>query len=819
MIEFNDMVNESKQNNVDAKEPGFDFLAFGAMVLAKWYWVVISVIVCLCAAWLYLHFTKPTYMSEMKVLIRDNTRQSMRADAAKMQMMGLNTATDGFDNELETILSKSMAVRTVRALKLYTTYYVEGRVRQAEYYRRSPIRVFLDRETEDRLEEPIHIRITPNGTVYDVEWKVGYKENEAEEHTMVIKSFPDSIVTAYGTLKVVASPTERLDRELFVDVNPISAVANSYYARTSASPTSKTTTVALLRFVDANKQRALDYLQGLVENYNLSANEEKNEAAILSDEFINRRIQIIQSELDLTEIDLQSFKESNKLINLKNDAALALAQSSQFQERQVEAQTEIVLLEALVDYIKDKKNEYKVLPSNIGLSSHEANDMMKQYNDLILKRQRLLHGSNESQPMVMDLTLQIDNMRDAVEQMLTSQLSAMEIQKKSIDRQYARYSGQVTNTPGQERKINNLLRQQEVKAGLYLKLLEKREENAISLASTVAKARVIEDAEIAGKVSPRNNVVWLIALLLGIGLPIGILYLLELLRYKIEDQYDVASLSTLPILASLPTSDTLKSTKERALVVSENTNEMMDEAFRGLRTNLKFVMNAEKGENVLMVTSVIPGEGKTFVSTNLAMSYSLLGKRVIVVGLDVRKPRLARLFGLQDRQRGITEFLITDGNNTDILEEQIFHGVVNDCLDVLPAGTIPPNPGELVAQDSLGKAIKYLSEKYDVVILDTPPMGLVSDALDIARWAQATVVVCRCDVSARSSITWIDQLSRENKIPHASFVVNGINSNRGRYYHNYKHGRYGNYGNYGTYGTYGESDEKKKKKKKRRFIK
>ena len=812
MIEFNDMVNESRQNSVDTEESGFDFLAFGSLVLSKWYWVAASVVVCLCLAWAYLHFKHPTYMSETKVLIRDNDRrQNTRAEMSKMQMMGLSTNTDGFDNELETILSKSMAVRTVRALKLYTSYYVEGRLRRQDIYRRSPIRVFLDRETEERLDEPVHIKVTPNGKAYKVEWKVGFNAEEAELHTKTVSSFPDSIVTGYGTMRLMAIPTDTLTRELFVDVNPVSVVANSYYARTKASPTSKTTTVALIRFVDGNRQRALDYLQGLVDNYNLSANEEKNETAILSDEFINRRIQIIQGELDLTETDLQSFKENNKIINLKNDAALALTQSSQFQDRQVEAQTEIVILEALIEYIRDKNNEYRVLPSNVGLSSRDANDMMKQYNDLILKRQRLLHGSNESQPMVRDLTLQIENMRGAVEQMLVAQRSAMEIQKKSIDKQYARYSGQVTSTPGQERTINNLLRQQEVKAGLYLKLLERREENAISLASTVAKARIIEDVEIAGKVSPNNKMVWLLALLLGFFLPIGIIYLLELLRYKIEDQYDVAALSRLPILATLPTSRALKASKERALVVSENTNDMMDEAFRGLRTNLKFVMNADKGENVLMVTSVIPGEGKTFVSTNLAMSYALLGKRVIVVGLDVRKPRLSNLFGLHDRQRGITEFLITDGDDTSILEKQIFHGVGNENLDVLPAGTIPPNPGELVGQDSLAKAIKYLSGKYDVVILDTPPMGLVSDALDIARWAHATVVVCRCDVSARSSITWIDQLSHENKVPHACFVVNGINYNRGRYYHSYKHGRYGNYGNYGTYGNYGEEAEKKKK--------
>lgn len=801
----NQTAGQTTQLMDNNEESGFDFMKILTTILSNWYWIVLSTMLCLGIAWTYLHFQTRTYSTSMKILIRDKEYNKGRYGGVDLsQMGGLTTNSEGFDNELETIMSKSIATRTVRTLKLYVTYTTKGRFRDTDLYKNTPVFVELEEARVDRLDSVLHITISPKGKEYEVEWYAGNDPEKATHSKHTLKSLPATIPTKFGTLLFTPNPGVMLTRTINVTVRPLVGAANSFRARMSAVPSSQTTTVAVVRLVDSNTARALDYLTELVNSYNEAANEEKNEVALRSEEFINKRLEIIQRELDDAELDMQEFKEQNELINLKNDATMSLTASASYQEQQVQMQTEITLLKSLIEYVNNPDNAYKVIPNNIGLSSSDATSLISKYNELALQRQRLLNNSHEAHPVIVDLTQQIDNMQIGVKQMLQSQLEAMSVKKTSIDRQYARFSGQVRNTPGQERALNNITRQQEVKAGLYLMLLQKREENAISLASTAAKARVIDAPELSSLVAPQSSTVWMIAMVLGIGLPIVIIYLREILRFRIEDQRDVSQITKLPILGTLPLSLTLKNSKQRALVVSENTNNMMEEAFRGLRTNLKFVLKADQNQNVLMVTSVVPGEGKTFVATNLAMSYSLLGKKVVVVGLDVRKPRLARLFGMSDVHQGITNFLITDGNDMQLLEDQIFHNVMNVNLDVLPAGILPPNPGELIAQETLNKAIKYLSSKYDIVILDTPPLGLVSDALDIARCADATLIICRSEVSARSSLKWIDKIAREGKIPQANIVINGVPTGNSRYgYYNYRYSKYGNYGYYGYYGSYG----------------
>ena len=300
----------------------------------------------------------------------------------------------------------------------------------------------------------------------------------------------------------------------------------------------------------------------------------------------------------------------------------------------------------------------------------------------------------------------------------------METQRKSIDEQYKLYSNRIAQTPTQERVLTNIDRQRSLKSDLYLTLLQKREENYIQLYSTASKARVIDEPIISGKVSPKSQVVLLAALVLGCCLPIAILICMNLLRFRIGGREDVEQLTKLPILADIPKYATSGDT-ERAIVVRENRNDMMEEAFRGLRTNMNFVL--KPSEKVIMVTSCIPGEGKTFVATNLAMSLALLNKKVLIVGLDIRKPRLVNLFGIKADKRGIVNFLNSDEADFNLLEEQITPSGVNKNMYVLPAGIIPPNPAELLSSTLLNKGIEYLSTKYDYIILDTPPIGLVAD--------------------------------------------------------------------------------------------
>ncbi len=420
----------------------------------------------------------------------------------------------------------------------------------------------------------------------------------------------------------------------------------------------------------------------------------------------------------------------------------------------------------------------------------------------MLQRNRLLKSSGEDNAVVQRLTAQLEEMWPSIKMSLDAIRSDVMTQKAGADSQYKMFSSRISSTP--TRALTNMSRQQELKANLYLMLLQKREENYISLASTAAKARLIDSPQLMGKVSPKSDIIWLAALLIGLCLPIALLYLKNLLRYRIEGREDVEKLTKISILADIPMADK-GADGEKALVVRENTNNSMEEAFRGLRTNLRFILEGD--EKVILCTSCIPGEGKTFVCTNLAMSLALMGKKVIVVGLDIRKPRLVKLFNIPADKKGITTFISGNDVSYAALESQIVKGVANQNLDVLPAGIIPPNPSELISRDQLDRAVELLKEHYDYVLLDTPPIGLVSDTLSIGRVADMSLFVCRADYSPRNNFYLINDLRNEDKLPKINLVLNAIDMKKKKYGYYYGLGKYGKYGygkgRYGHYGVYG----------------
>ena len=489
------------------------------------------------------------------------------------------------------------------------------------------------------------------------------------------------------------------------------------------------------------------------------------------------------------------------LINLTNDATNSLTKTTDYQSKQVELETQLNLISALVNYANNPSNAMQVIPANLGLQNQNLNQSISKYNEGVLLRNRLIKSSSEDNPSVQRITAELEEMWPSIRLSLEAIKNDLQTQKKSADSQFHMFNSRIQSTPTQERALTNIMRQQEIQANLYLMLLQKREENAISLASTAAKARIIDSPQYMGKVAPKSMIIWMIALILGFGFPIGVVLLLNLLRYQIEGREDIEKLTKIPILADIPLGNKVVD-GEKALVVRENSNNTMEEAFRGLRTNLRFVQNAN--EKVICCTSCIPGEGKTFISTNLAMSIALMGKKVIIVGLDIRKPRLVKLFGIPVSKSGLTTFLSSDDMGYDLLESQITHSIGNPNLDVLPAGVIPPNPGELISRTQLDRAIELLKEHYDYIVLDTPPIGLVSDTLSIARVADVTLVVCRADYSPRSNFNLINNLNDNSKLPKVNLVLNGVDLKKKKYGYYYGYGKYGKYGyGYGKYGHYG----------------
>ena len=532
----------------------------------------------------------------------------------------------------------------------------------------------------------------------------------------------------------------------------------------------------------------------------MQANEDKNEIAMRTEQFINSRLEKINTELGATEGSLEATKRQYKIVNPEATGALGYTNTDQFTQKLADMDMQIELLHSLQQYMNEPSNKYQTLPSNVGLNDAAASTLINDYNKIVMERNRLLRSANENSPTITPLTAQLDDLSSSIRRAMTQVQRNAQIQRNSILQEYNRYSSMIYSSPEQERVLNQIGRQQEVKSGLYLMLLQKREENSISLAATADKGKLIDDPVSLGQISPKKSIILLIALVIGLAIPAIVLFLINFFRYKIEGHEDVARLTTLPIIGDVAIASETAKTKAD-IVVHENQNNVMEEVFRSIRSNIQFMLKEDR--KVIMFTSTTSGEGKTFTAANLAVSFALLGKKVLVMGLDIRKPRLTNLFELKDKNIGITNLLVHDNPTHEDICANILNSGVNRNLDIMPAGPIPPNPAELVSRESLDNIFATLRKEYDYIIVDTAPVGLVTDTLMIARVADLTVYMCRADYTPKSSFEFINSLSAQKKLPQVSIVINGIDMSKKKYGYYYGYGKYGKYGRYGKSGSYG----------------
>ena len=789
-----------------------NFQTIYTAVILHWKWFVLSLIICMGSAMIYLRYKTPVYQAYAKLLIKDDDSRGRggKSGVLTTSNLGIMSNSTGIDNEMEILSSLSIAQQAVRDLKLYVNYSLEGKVKDHLIYNSEPISVDLDPSHLEKLNYPISLEINRKGSSYTVTGeylnpKTGVK-NSIEK---TITSFPTRIDTKTGIITLQSNGDRGLlpeGRALKVTILSPKSVAAKYAGSLSVSQTSKTTTIAELVLKDESPQRAVDYLRQLAICYNRQANEDKNEIAVRTEEFINGRLEKINAELGSTEGSLEEYKKRNNMVELKMNAAQAVQNQDVYSQKLAEANTQMALLNSISEYMNDPSNKYQTLPSNVGLSDASATSLIDKYNDIVITRNRLLRSASESSPTVTPLTAQLDDLTSSIKRAMIQARKSMEIERNNIANMYGRYASQTNATPEQERILTQIGRQQDVKSGLYLMLLQKREENSISLAATADKGKLIDDPQYMGKVSPKNSMIMLIAMIMGLAIPAGIIFVINFMRYKIEGHDDVAKLTSLPIIADVAIASETAKTKAD-IVVHENQNNQMEEVFRSLRTNLQFVM--AENEKVILFTSSTSGEGKTFTAANLAVSFALLDKKVVLVGLDIRKPRLAELFEINDHQHGITNLLTQPDPTAADVKKQIMKSGISNNLDILMAGPIPPNPAELVARKSLDQVIDILKETYDYVLIDSAPVGLVTDTLQIGRVANATVFLCRADYTPKEAFDYINDLAKEKKLPNMCVVINGIDMSKKKYGYYYGYGRYGKYGRYGRYGhksgTYGSS--------------
>lgn len=767
--------------NDEQDELTIDYRALLQKCLKHWRWFAASVLACLIIAFIYLRYTAPVYNVTAGVLIQQKDSKGSLGGLSggalgMLSGFGGISFSSSFDNELEIMQSRTLLKKVVTDLGLYIST-AQRRITgyTIPMYKTSPIQVYLSPEEATELEGGVKIKTTytPEGKLTaHIEY---VQEEEEQEIEKTFDKLPAVFPTPIGVLSFTKNDsllTEMRKKEngnikLITYINSPIEVAKAYKESLTIEG-GKKTTIAQVSLQDNDKQRAIDFVNYLIVCYNQDILDEKSKVVLKTTDFIRERMEVVNQELSTTESEIADFKQKAGLTNISADAELLLQESAKYEQLRVENQTQIRLVEFLRDYIQNPAHADEVIPANVGLKEEKLTTAIDEYNSLLAERRRLLRTSSESNPAVINLNDGIQTMQKSIQTTVASTLKGLQIAQNDLERQMRQFTERINSAPQQEREYINLARQQEIKSRLYLILLQQREENILSLGLTTDTGRIVEETLADNApISPKKKMVALAALFLGLCIPAGVFFLLDLLDTKIRKRSDMEKQANVPFLAELPHSQQIQKDN---LVVSESQNGLIEEAFRGLRTQLLFQLNAT--DKVILFTSAQGGEGTTFVASHTAASLAFLGKKVVVVDMNLRRPSLPQYFSLSTDAKGMTDYL--NAPKQVRLLDLIQPSAVHTNLDVLPGGALVANSTELVSQDTFADAIRQLKEKYDYVILDTAPLPLVTDTVLIGRTADICVFVCRAGVTPKSACHYLNTLSREQKFPKLAVLLNDV---------------------------------------------
>ena len=789
---------KQKKNNINWIKEIVEYLIYWPFIVG--FFTIFTVL-----TYINLRYKQPIYKITSSVLIKqgDKSKNPYMKGLDAMQNMGMVSIASNFDNEVIMLQAKTLIKRVVSDLGLYINYEEERTLNYTKnLYKQSPVEVWMPTKEASNMPTKLKLEMqcSPNGNV-EVEASYFIKKDKRKIYR-AFDRLPAVMVTPIGTVtltlpKDTAQRIKNTTRKIIATIEQPQKTAKTFKKNLYGKPASKTTSIVLLTYKDIHPQRGVDFVNALVDAYNNDTNEDKNIVATKTAEFINDRIELINHELGSTESELAHFKKEAKLTDLHIDAQLMLKSNSEYEQRLIENSNQLRMIGFLKEYINNPKNVYEVIPVNVGLTDRGLTDIIAKYNEMLMERKNLMRISNENNPANLKIKTAIDLTRESIIATVESVESGLKIAEKNFNRIARKYENRISSTPHNEKELLSIQRQQEIKANLYLMLLEKREENAIKLATTANNGRIVEEVEASDTpIYPRKLIDMLFAMIMGIVIPVGMLWLRNLLKFRIEYRKDVEMITDAPIIADIPQ---FKANKHNHIVVRENNNSLSEEVFRGLRTNLKMML--KKDEKVIMFTSTIPGEGKSFTAANLATSFALMGKKTLMVGLDIRKPGLNKIFNISKRVEGITQYLCQP-DETDLLS-LCQQSEVSQNLYILPGGIIPPNPTELVSDEALDQAMEILRQEFDYIILDTAPIGLVTDTQIISRVADISVYVCRAEYTPKTKYELINEIIAEKKLPRVCTLINGINMNKRKNGYYYGYGKYGHYGKYGYGYGYG----------------
>lgn len=778
------------ENLSNSNSEGFNLKKVLLTYLKQWKWFVFSCIIFIALTFFKLRYTTPQYSAIAKIMLIDDNDKS----SGVLNDLSLFSENEDakVDDEIQVIKSRSFLRNIIKNLNLNITYFAKGRIQEIELYKTSPITLnFI--ESDSIINNVSFSFFTEIVSSTEFTYKVN------EDDIFKKYTFGQTIPTDFGGIIVTPKDgnlNDYLGSTIKVKISKLEYLAESLKNRIRIAPSGKSSKVISISLTDPVINKAKDIINTLIDEYNKSTIDKKNEISNNTADFINERVELIAEDLVNVDNSIVRFKTGNKLTDVSTEAATFIQSSTLNEQVLDQSKTELSLLNSMKGVLGNESVKYQAIPSNLGLGDATIGGLSNKYNELLQRRKTLLKSAGEQNPIVVELDQTLSGIRQNLAQSIDNSTNSLKIRINNLQNQSSRINSKILSVPGQESKLRSIERKQGIKEQLYLYLLQKREEAAISLTATSPSAEIIDEAynSNGGPVSPNKKIAYIAALFFGLAVPFGIIYLKSLMDTRIHNKEDLEiEIKNIPVLGEIP-----KLSGSDKHLIERNDRSILSESFRIIRTNLDFVIRSKdvkKFNNVVYITSTINNEGKSFFSVNLALTIANTGKKVLLIGADIRNPQIFSAIkkNVKDlKDRGLTEYL---ADSSITVKESINSLAVNDInIDVLLSGAVPPNPAELLMSDRFKHLFEDVSNRYDYVIVDTAPSMLVTDTLLISKYAGHTAYITRADYTEKKILNFAKELHAENKLNNMMLVVNDVKQS--------------NFGYGAKYGYYGAPEKK-----------
>lgn len=763
-------------NSSNKNDQGLNIVDLFMYLASQWKWFLLSILICGGIAWYNYARAPLVYFRSATVIIKDPSNKASTSGLDRFDnfINKVNVA-----NEILQFRSKKLMREVVQRVHADVSYQIKDGLRSNELYNESPVLVSLpDALPEQSFSFTMTLKDAKTVTLSDfsgIEAKPSYEV--ALNDTVAIIEGMNVVVTATNYLR-----DSWLNTPIRVQKLPVESMVNYYKNALGIQQEEEEASILTLALKDSSPARAEDVLNTLITVYNEEAIKEKNQVAVNTANFINERLIIIERELGNVESNLESFKQRNQIVDIASSAGMYMTESQKYNADAMELETQLRLANFIKDYLTDPSKETDLIPSNTGISDMNIENQISLYNAAKLKRDHLIDDSSVNNPVVQELNNSLRAMKQSIIRAVDNMIVSLNVKRNDAQNREMRAQDRVTAIPTKERQMLSIERQQKIKEALYLFLLNKREENALSQAMADNNARVIDGAEGSNApISPNRNRILLLGLLVGIALPGAVCLAILFMDTRVHGRKDIEGVTSVPYLGEIPLDkEAMKDHRRKVMAVKEQGDDIVSEAFRILRTNMAFLSKKDKPAQVITFTSFNIGAGKTFIARNLSMSLAYLKKRVVMVDLDIRKGTLSRHFG--HYHVGVTNYL---SDNTVKVDDIIQH---QEGFDLIPAGILAPNPAELLMDNRLDELMNELRARYDYIIADNVPVGLIADATIANRIADLTIFVVRAGKLDRRQLPDIEKLYQEKKLKNMALVLNGANPERHGYGYSYGYG-------------------------------